>query len=219
MAKQSANIVNRVVIRRDAVSKMQCKQPLSGQSSNALISENLEMMAEFVDITTPEGQARGRTGSAVEPVSLTELRVADLGGGGRPGGPRAASGLASYACDRELSTGGFSDLELTRRDRRVTARHWRARPGRHGGDRRSVICRCRKRAPARWAGRPVWGNEGKFNAKYSPRATAKSPLDAAVKYAGHYGWPVFPCQWQGEHRKKPLTKNGFHDAGVSRCHW
>jgi hypothetical protein len=43
----------------------------------------------------------------------------------------------------------------------------------------------------------------------SPLAPA---LDAATKYAGHWGWPVFPCQWQGEHRKQPLTPNGFKDA-------
>ena len=37
----------------------------------------------------------------------------------------------------------------------------------------------------------------------APIATA---LDAAMKYAGHYGWPVFPCNWRpGPDHKKPLA--------------
>lgn len=38
-----------------------------------------------------------------------------------------------------------------------------------------------------------------------------SPLDAALGYAER-GWPVFPCRWDGPARKRPLTRNGFHDA-------
>jgi putative DNA primase/helicase len=35
--------------------------------------------------------------------------------------------------------------------------------------------------------------------------------DAALDIAGR-GWPVFPCQWQGEGRKRPLTEHGLKDA-------
>jgi putative DNA primase/helicase len=38
-----------------------------------------------------------------------------------------------------------------------------------------------------------------------------APLDAALRYAGR-GWPVFPCQWQGEGRKRPLIERGLHAA-------
>jgi hypothetical protein len=36
-------------------------------------------------------------------------------------------------------------------------------------------------------------------------------LSAAMEYAGR-GWYVFPCRWQGEHAKAPLTQNGFKNA-------
>ena len=34
--------------------------------------------------------------------------------------------------------------------------------------------------------------------------SAGSPLDAALKYAECRAWPVFPCQWEGAGRKRPL---------------
>jgi putative DNA primase/helicase len=37
-------------------------------------------------------------------------------------------------------------------------------------------------------------------------------LDVALGYADRRGWPVFPCRWDGPARKRPLTRNGFHDA-------
>jgi hypothetical protein len=36
-------------------------------------------------------------------------------------------------------------------------------------------------------------------------------VDMALGYAGR-NWPVFPCQWAGAARKRPLTPRGFHDA-------
>jgi hypothetical protein len=36
-------------------------------------------------------------------------------------------------------------------------------------------------------------------------------LDAARGYARR-GWPVFPCRWQGEQRKRPLVERGLHAA-------
>ena len=36
-------------------------------------------------------------------------------------------------------------------------------------------------------------------------------LEAAVRYAAR-GWPVFPCQWQGEGRKRPLIERGLRAA-------
>src|SRR5262245_46958410 len=39
-----------------------------------------------------------------------------------------------------------------------------------------------------------------------------STLDDALDYA-EGGWPVFPCQWQGERRKRPLLPSpGLHLA-------
>jgi hypothetical protein len=35
--------------------------------------------------------------------------------------------------------------------------------------------------------------------------------DAALAY-GARRWPVFPCHWQGERRKRPLIQGGFHAA-------
>jgi hypothetical protein len=37
-----------------------------------------------------------------------------------------------------------------------------------------------------------------------------TPLDAALRYAA--AWSVFPCIGAGPRRKRPHTKNGFHDA-------
>src|SRR5215469_3805189 len=38
-------------------------------------------------------------------------------------------------------------------------------------------------------------------------------LEAALRYAAR-GWPVFPCQWQGEGRKRPLIERGLHAATI-----
>lgn len=42
------------------------------------------------------------------------------------------------------------------------------------------------------------------------------PGDAAIAYAERRGWAVFPCRWQGEARKRPLTRHGLHDATLDR---
>jgi putative DNA primase/helicase len=38
--------------------------------------------------------------------------------------------------------------------------------------------------------------------------------DAAREYAERRRWRVFPCAWQAEARKRPLTRNGLHDASL-----
>ncbi|MBV8096617.1 MAG: bifunctional DNA primase/polymerase [Acetobacteraceae bacterium] len=43
-------------------------------------------------------------------------------------------------------------------------------------------------------------------------ARRNTPIDAALGYARARGWPVFPCSWRGELRKRPLTRHGLHDA-------
>jgi Bifunctional DNA primase/polymerase, N-terminal len=37
-------------------------------------------------------------------------------------------------------------------------------------------------------------------------------FDAALQYSVMSGWPVFPCHWQGEQRKRPLVDHGFQAA-------
>jgi len=46
-----------------------------------------------------------------------------------------------------------------------------------------------------------------------PRQAARDfgLISQALRYAAR-GWPVFPCGWQGERRKHPLTEHGFLDA-------
>lgn len=50
-----------------------------------------------------------------------------------------------------------------------------------------------------------------------------TPGAAALDYAQRRGWPVFPCRWRGEARKRPLTLRGLHDAsrdpGQILCWW
>jgi len=43
-----------------------------------------------------------------------------------------------------------------------------------------------------------------------------SPIEAALMYAGHQTWPVFPCQWGGLGRKRPLIAGGFREASTDR---
>src|SRR5439155_25092554 len=40
---------------------------------------------------------------------------------------------------------------------------------------------------------------------------AGGALDAALQYSRRK-WPVFPCHWTAERRKRPLIENGFHAA-------
>jgi putative DNA primase/helicase len=49
-----------------------------------------------------------------------------------------------------------------------------------------------------------------MNRERFPR-TAMPARDAALAY-GALRWPVFPCHWQGERRKRPLIEGGFHAA-------
>ena len=35
-------------------------------------------------------------------------------------------------------------------------------------------------------------------------------------YAERFAWPVFPCQWQGPARKRPLITGGFREASTQR---
>jgi putative DNA primase/helicase len=48
------------------------------------------------------------------------------------------------------------------------------------------------------------------------------PVETALGYAGS-GWPVFPCHWQGERRKRPLVEKGWQaattDEGQIRAWW
>lgn len=40
-----------------------------------------------------------------------------------------------------------------------------------------------------------------------------TPREAAIEYAVHRGWPVFPCEWRvGDRWKRPLLQHGLHDA-------
>jgi Bifunctional DNA primase/polymerase, N-terminal len=47
--------------------------------------------------------------------------------------------------------------------------------------------------------------------------SAATPVEAALIYAERRGWPVFPCQWQGAGRKRPLIAGGFRDASTNRA--
>jgi putative DNA primase/helicase len=44
----------------------------------------------------------------------------------------------------------------------------------------------------------------------------RSPVEAALMYAERFAWPVFPCQWQGPARKRPLITGGFREASTQR---
>ena len=44
--------------------------------------------------------------------------------------------------------------------------------------------------------------------------SAASPLETALTYPQRYRWPVFPCQWQGTGRKRPLITGGFREAST-----
>jgi putative DNA primase/helicase len=58
-----------------------------------------------------------------------------------------------------------------------------------------------------------------------PDITPARRLQTAGGAALHYtrrGWPVFPCQWAGDSRKRPLIERGLHAATVDQAqirHW
>jgi putative DNA primase/helicase len=60
----------------------------------------------------------------------------------------------------------------------------------------------RRRHPTRGRARP----------RFRGGSNMTSPLDTALSYRERFGWWLFPCKWQGEQRKHPLTKHGFRDA-------
>lgn len=42
--------------------------------------------------------------------------------------------------------------------------------------------------------------------------TRRSVLRVALGYVAAHDWPVFPCNWCGEHRKRPLINRGLNSA-------
>ena len=46
--------------------------------------------------------------------------------------------------------------------------------------------------------------------------TARSAIEAAFLYAQRFAWPVFPCQWEGPTRKRPLIAGGFRVASTEK---
>jgi hypothetical protein len=46
--------------------------------------------------------------------------------------------------------------------------------------------------------------------------TVSSALEAASMYAERLAWRVFPCQWEGTTRKRPLISGGFRGASTER---
>jgi hypothetical protein len=41
-----------------------------------------------------------------------------------------------------------------------------------------------------------------------------TPMEAALMYVEREGWPLFPCQWEGAGRKRPLIAGGFREASI-----